>query len=81
MGLGELLRSYWYWRSWRSWGVKGRQQQIQAIERELNAIQVEAPVVVMPEQVEIIPPDRPYAPSEADLYQKEKQTGKQESYW
>jgi len=42
---------------------------------------VEAPVVVMPEQVEIIPPDRPYAPSEADLYQKEKQTGKQESYW
>ena len=81
VGLGDLLQSYWYWRSWRTWGLKDRQSQIRAIEQELNAIQLEAPVVFAPEQVEVVPPDRPHVPSDASLYQKEEQSGQQESYW
>lgn len=80
MGLGNLIQSYFYWRSWRRWFHPDRRAQLELIVSQLNEIDISARVVVTSDRVgRVSVPPRPFAPSGEELWQKEKSDGRQTS--
>lgn len=83
MGLGELLKAYFYWKGWRSLWKRGRKSNQEAIEDILNQISISGKTVVETEEVERSPliESKPKASTDDELYEKERQVGIDNYHW
>ena len=76
MGIGDLVKAYCDWRSWRRWFHRDKQRNLELILDQLNQIDIEGRVVSESPRVQHQPaPARPFAPSDEYLYKKEKRDG------